>query len=233
MQKEINSILLSLKQHLKKVSDVIIDKNDVLYFDYPLHLNVGDLSDLVVGALHDETGGLHVTHDVVTEIAEVIHGGDREVATLVLHLVAAVAAVLDPARVPGAGLGIDVVVRRVRCGVETDVVEHVELRLGGEESRVRDPGGGQICLGLASDVAGVSAVGFLRQRVVDEEIDVEGPRPSERVDEGRGGIGEQGHVRLVDLLETGDRGAVEAQALGEDLGSEGAGWNREVLHHAR
>ena len=43
MQKETNSILLSLKQHLKKVSDVIIDKNDVLYFDYPLHLNVGDL----------------------------------------------------------------------------------------------------------------------------------------------------------------------------------------------
>lgn len=38
-----NDVLLSLKQDLKKISDFIIDKNDVLYFDYPLHLNVGDL----------------------------------------------------------------------------------------------------------------------------------------------------------------------------------------------
>lgn len=38
-----NDVLLSLKQDLKKIADFIIDKNDVLYFDYPLHLNVGDL----------------------------------------------------------------------------------------------------------------------------------------------------------------------------------------------
>ncbi|CDF97741.1 polysaccharide pyruvyl transferase family protein [Avibacterium paragallinarum] len=38
-----NNILVSLKQELKQILDVIVDKNDVLYFDYPLHLNVGDL----------------------------------------------------------------------------------------------------------------------------------------------------------------------------------------------
>ncbi|WP_373100590.1 MULTISPECIES: polysaccharide pyruvyl transferase family protein [Pasteurellaceae] len=38
-----NEVLVSLKQELKKILDLIIDKNDVLYFDYPLHLNVGDL----------------------------------------------------------------------------------------------------------------------------------------------------------------------------------------------
>ncbi|MCW9718213.1 polysaccharide pyruvyl transferase family protein [Avibacterium sp. 21-599] len=38
-----NEILVSLKQDLKQILDVIVDKNDVLYFDYPLHLNVGDL----------------------------------------------------------------------------------------------------------------------------------------------------------------------------------------------
>lgn len=38
-----NSVLLSLKQELKQIEECIIDKNDVLYFDYPLHLNVGDL----------------------------------------------------------------------------------------------------------------------------------------------------------------------------------------------
>ncbi|TCP90101.1 pyruvyl transferase EpsO [Cricetibacter osteomyelitidis] len=38
-----NEILLSLQQQLKAIADLINDKNDVLYFDYPLHLNVGDL----------------------------------------------------------------------------------------------------------------------------------------------------------------------------------------------
>ncbi|WP_439257801.1 polysaccharide pyruvyl transferase family protein [Lonepinella sp. BR2271] len=38
-----NEILQSLKQHLQQIDRLIIDKNDVLYFDYPLHLNVGDL----------------------------------------------------------------------------------------------------------------------------------------------------------------------------------------------
>ncbi|PJG85223.1 polysaccharide pyruvyl transferase family protein [Conservatibacter flavescens] len=38
-----NSVLTSLKHQLHKIVDLIPDKNDVLYFDYPLHLNVGDL----------------------------------------------------------------------------------------------------------------------------------------------------------------------------------------------
>ena len=36
------SVVLS-SQHLKQIEEKIIDKNDVLYFDYPLHQNVGDL----------------------------------------------------------------------------------------------------------------------------------------------------------------------------------------------
>ncbi|MCL7721260.1 polysaccharide pyruvyl transferase family protein [Actinobacillus pleuropneumoniae] len=38
-----NETLLALKQQLQKIETLILDKNDVLYFDYPLHLNVGDL----------------------------------------------------------------------------------------------------------------------------------------------------------------------------------------------
>lgn len=38
-----NQILIELKQKLQKIEELIIDKNDVVYFDYPLHLNVGDL----------------------------------------------------------------------------------------------------------------------------------------------------------------------------------------------
>ncbi|MDO4625841.1 MAG: polysaccharide pyruvyl transferase family protein [Pasteurellaceae bacterium] len=38
-----NDVLFNLKQQLKQINDLIIDPQDVLYFDYPLHLNVGDL----------------------------------------------------------------------------------------------------------------------------------------------------------------------------------------------
>lgn len=38
-----NQTLVSLKQKLAPIADLIKDKNDVFYFDYPLHLNVGDL----------------------------------------------------------------------------------------------------------------------------------------------------------------------------------------------
>ncbi|MCK3658981.1 polysaccharide pyruvyl transferase [Pasteurellaceae bacterium Pebbles2] len=38
-----NDVLISLKQKLQQIESLIIDKNDVVYFDYPLHLNVGDL----------------------------------------------------------------------------------------------------------------------------------------------------------------------------------------------
>lgn len=38
-----NETLLALKKQLQNIETLILDKNDVLYFDYPLHLNVGDL----------------------------------------------------------------------------------------------------------------------------------------------------------------------------------------------
>lgn len=38
-----NNVLIELKQQLSKIADLIEDKQQVFYFDYPLHLNVGDL----------------------------------------------------------------------------------------------------------------------------------------------------------------------------------------------
>ena len=38
-----NNQLIELKNKLAPIADLIKDKNDVFYFDYPLHLNVGDL----------------------------------------------------------------------------------------------------------------------------------------------------------------------------------------------
>ncbi len=46
-------------------------------------------------------------------------------------------------------------------------------------------------------------------------------------------VREQEHVRLLDLLEAPDRGAVEAVALGEAVLGQGVGGNGEVLHEPR
>ena len=53
----------------------------------------------------------------------------------------------------------------------------------------------------------------------------------ERVDDRRARIWQQDHVRLVDLLESSDRGTVEAEALGEDFLGQLVDRSREVLHH--
>src|SRR3712207_4136252 len=115
-------------------------------------------TDLVVGALHDESGLLELDDDLVAEVAEVVVRRDREVAALVLDLVAAV--VLDRAAVPGAGLGVDVVEALVLAGLEAHRVEDVELRLGREVGGVTDAGRLHVRLRLARDVARVAAVGL-------------------------------------------------------------------------
>ena len=38
-----NQLLIDLKNKLNPIVELIKDKNDVFYFHYPLHLNVGDL----------------------------------------------------------------------------------------------------------------------------------------------------------------------------------------------
>ena len=68
--------------------------------------------------------------DAVTQVGEVVDGRHREVSALVAHLVAAVAAILDPAGVPRAGYGVDRVVAGLLLGLEPYVVEHVELASG-------------------------------------------------------------------------------------------------------
>ena len=78
----------------------------------------------------------------------------REVSTLVAHLVAAVAAILDSAGIPGAGHRIDGVIAGLLLGLEPYVVEHVELGLGSEVRGIADPGRGEVALRLRAMLRG-------------------------------------------------------------------------------
>ena len=197
----------------------------------PVDLRLARRTDLVVRPLDDETGALELDDDLVAEVAEVVVRRDREVAALVLHLVAAVVELR--AAVPRAGLGVDVVEARVGVGLEPHVVEDVELRLGRKVRGVADSCRLQVGLGLPRDVARVAAVGLTGERVVDEEVDDERLARAERVEVRRGRVWEQRHVRLVDRLEPADRGAVEVETVVEDRLAERRHRDREVLHDPR
>ena len=174
-------------------------------------------ADLVVRALDLQAERVQLQDDLVAQVGEVVDRRHREVPTLVRRLVAEVAALLDPAGVPGGLDRVDVVVAGVLLGLEPHVVEDVELGLGREERRVGDAGRLQVGLGLRGHLARVAAVRLVGVGVDDAHVDVQRLLGPERVEVGRRQVGDQLHVRLVDRLEAADRGPVEHLALGEEL----------------
>jgi hypothetical protein len=116
--------------------------------------------------------------------------------------------------------------------VEPHVVEDEELGLGPDVAGVGDAGGLEVLGGLPGHEAGVARVALAGQRVVDEHVDRQRPAGPERVDERRVRVGDQDHVRFLDLLEAADRRAVEPDALLEHVGRELRRRHREVLHQA-
>ena len=173
-------------------------------------------ADLVVRALDGEADVDQPAHHGVAQVGVVVQRRDGEVAALVRGLVAAVAALLLLAGVPGALDRVDVVEGLVGGRLVADRVEDVELGLGAEVSGVGDAAGGQVGLGLLRHVARVTGVGLTRERVVDEEVQRQRLLDAERVDEGRVHVRQQHHVGLVDGLEPADRRPVEGEAVGHD-----------------
>ena len=94
------------------------------------------------------------------------------------------------------------------------------------------PGGLQVALGLERHVAGVAGVALERDRVVHETVEVQGLVLAEGVEHGGGGVRQQDHVRLLDLLEPTDGGSVEAEPVHEGVFGQLMGRHGEVLHQA-
>ncbi len=155
----------------------------------------------------------HLEDHLAAQVLVVVGGRDREVALLVAGLVAEVATALLGARVPRALDRVDEVVGGELVLVEADRVEDVELALRTPVRALRDAAAPQVRLGLAGDVARVAGVGLAGHRVADKAVEDQRGVLRERVEDRGGGVGEQEHVRLLDLLEATDRGAVEPEPL--------------------
>jgi hypothetical protein len=162
----------------------------------------------------------------------IIHGRNGEVALLVARLEAEVG-LLVPARVPDAFDRVNLIEGRPLVLGETDVVEDEELRLRPEVDRVGDPGGLEVTLGLQGHIARVARVALQCDRIMHETVEVQRLVLPERVQDGRGRIREQKHVRLLDLLEATDGRPVEAEPLDEHVLGQLVSRHGEMLHETR
>ena len=103
---------------------------------------------------------------------------------------------------------------------------------GQEHAPIGQPGAPHVADGLAGDVAGVSRVVLVGDRVVDVADHRQRRLRRERVDQRRLGLGHDQQVGLVDGPPADDARAVEGDALLEGLLGEGVGRDREVLPDA-
>ena len=191
--------------------------------------------DFMVCTFEDEADLLQVGDHVVTQILGVVGRWNREVTALDTVLEADVrsAVFLDvQSGIPRCLDGVDLVEGAAHVVAEAHLVEDEELGLGSERCRVRDAGGLEVCLGLRGDLAGITGVRLVGERVDNREGDVERLVLAERVDEGGLDIRNELHIGFVDGLETFDGGAIEGHALIERVLEEFAGRNREVLLNA-
>ena len=166
---------------------------------------------LVVVELARDPEPLEREHHARTQIVERVVRRGREVALLLAHRVA------EPrlAGVPVPLGGVERVVRVIRPQVVRDLVENEELALGAEVGRVCDAALDQVLLGPPRHAARVAGVRQPRHGIGDLAEQRERRRLGEGVEDGRGRIGHEQHVRLRDLLPAPDRGAVEAETLVE------------------
>jgi hypothetical protein len=135
------------------------------------------------------------------------------------------------------GAGVGGKLRRVNpetaiigLGAETDVIEHEELGLGSEHGDVADAGLLHIGLRLASNRAGIALIRLVGKRL--QHVTKHGQRAlsEEGIDHCGLAVGHELHVRLVDRLPAGDRGAVKHDAFGEGFLVHEARIHRYVLH---
>ena len=173
-------------------------------------------ADLVVMDLDRDAERLHREDHLGAEIHQGVVRRHRVIPALRADLVAQVRSLVR-AGVPEPFDRIDLVeAALVGVGV-AHVVEHEELRLRTHVDRIADAGAAEVRLGALRDTAGVLGIARAGDRLIDIADHVHRGHGGIRVEPGRGRVRHHQHVGLVDRLEAADRGAVEPDAVGEDV----------------
>ena len=158
-------------------------------------------TNLVVGAFKGKSDlGQEVSH-FITQVGEVISGGDREVSALDGNLVPEVSTRLAASGIPVGLVRIESVEGVLRTHLVANVVEDEELGFCSDVAGIGNSGRTQVSFGLGSDLARVAREGLIGEWVDDRENNDQCFVCAERINKSRGQIGNQFHVRLVDLRE--------------------------------
>ncbi len=163
------------------------------------------------------------------DVLERIHRRHRKVAALDAGAVALVAVGILLGRVPGALHRVDGVEGALHLVAVAHAVEDEELVLRPEQRAVGDPGGFEIGFRALGERARIALVALHGRRLDHVAAQVDRRLLEERIDDGRAGFGHQDHVRLVDALPSGDRGAVEHLAVAEQVLVDQSRGDRHVL----
>ena len=185
--------------------------------------------DFMMSSFDFKTSLLQGAHNGVPVVGRGIHRGDGDVAGLEWHLVAQVVPVLPIARGHGRFLRTNFYESIVRIGAELDGIEKVKLRFGSQVRRVGDAGGLEIRFRLLGHAARIARKRLVRKGIHDGGIQHQGRFPAERIDESRGGVGDQLHIGFMNRGETVDGRPVKHHPVSECFLQHICG-DGEVLH---
>ena len=165
-----------------------------------------------------------------TDIVQRVDRGHGEVAALYAWTMTQVGLLAIAAvAVPSAGIAVDLVEAAVHLGLPLHIVEHEEFVFRSEQRVVSDAGGLQVGLGATRQRTRIALVTLHGGRLDDVAAQVQRGLVEERIEHGAAGVGQQNHVRLVDALPAGNRGAIEHLAFREQGLFHGVRGHRNVL----
>ena len=182
---------------------------------------------LVVVLLNGNPGLLHLQDHLAADILVCISRRDRKVAFLVTDFPAQVVAFLP--NVPGAFFGIDEVVAAVARLIVPDLIEDEELRLRPPVGDIPDLRALEIFFRLQCHKPRITIVGLARNRIDDIADDAQCRDRTERIETGRGRIGDHQQIAVVDRLPAPDRRTVQPGSIFEYPFIKLFHRNREVL----
>ncbi len=199
-------------------------------FQVDLHLSAG--GDFAVVHLDLDARQHHAQDGLGAPVLQRVDRRHAEVAALRFGPVAQVGAetcVVLAAGSPSGHVGFDLEETAAGLVTEADAVEGEELRLGAPVAGVGDARIFEILFRFLGHVARILVVGLARGGIVDVADDAKRGDLHRRVDDRRGRIGEEDHVRFLDVLEGADARPVETQSLLKHVLGEIFGGHREVV----
>jgi hypothetical protein len=187
---------------------------------------------LVVVLFRLEAEFAHDREHFAPQVLRRVHRIDGEVAALGSRAMAHIAFGVFAAGIHRQLDRVERIAGVVRRGGPAHVVEHEELGLGPEEHLVAHARRLHIGQRLLGDGARIAVVGLHRVRVQHVAEQEQGGLLVEGIDVGGREVRLQQHVGLVDGLPSGDGGAVEHGAFGQEVIVDQRQIEGDVLHLA-